>query len=220
MVNFVGAGTGAVDLITVRGMNLLKEADVVIYAGSLVNPQLLDYAPDNCEIHNSAYMTLEEVIEVIKDAECRGLNTVRLHTGDPSIYGAIREQMDMLDKLNIRDATCPGVSACFGAASTLNLEYTLPQVSQSLIITRMEGRTSVPKKEAIEQFASHNCTMAIYLSTGMLEELVKRLLDGGYRLDTPAAIVYKATWPDEKAFVCTVGTLVETAKRFIAESAK
>jgi precorrin-4/cobalt-precorrin-4 C11-methyltransferase len=212
MVNFVGAGTGAADLITVRGMNLLKEADVIIYAGSLVNPQLLDYASKECEIYNSAYMTLDEVVEVMKNAEKKGLRIVRLHTGDPSIYGAIREQMDMLDELGIEYATCPGVSACFGAASSLNLEYTLPEVSQSLIITRMEGRTPVPKKESIEAFAAHNCTMAIYLSTGMIEELQRRLISGGYKKDTPAAIVYKATWPDEKTFVCTVGTLAKTAE--------
>ena len=154
MVNFVGAGTGAVDLITVRGMRLLEKADVIIYAGSLVNPELLNYAKKECEIHNSAYMTLEEVMDVIKDAENKGLNTVRLHTGDPSIYGAIREQMDILDELGIKYETCPGVSACFGAAASLNLEYTLPEVSQSLIITRMEGKTSVPKKETIESFAN------------------------------------------------------------------
>ncbi|MCR5837711.1 MAG: precorrin-4 C(11)-methyltransferase [Lachnospiraceae bacterium] len=212
MVNFVGAGTGAADLITVRGMNLLKEADVIIYAGSLVNPQLLDYASKECEIYNSAYMTLDEVVEVMKNAEKKGLRIVRLHTGDPSIYGAIREQMDMLDELGIEYSTCPGVSACFGAASSLNLEYTLPEVSQSLIITRMEGRTPVPKKESIEAFAAHNCTMAIYLSTGMIEELQRRLISGGYKKDTPAAIVYKATWPDEKTFVCTVGTLAKTAE--------
>lgn len=212
MVNFVGAGTGAVDLITVRGKRLLEKADVIIYAGSLVNPELLNYAKKECEIHNSAYMTLEEVMDVIKDSENKGLNTVRLHTGDPSIYGAIREQMDILDELGIKYETCPGVSACFGAAASLNLEYTLPEVSQSLIITRMEGKTSVPKKETIESFATHNTTMAIYLSTGMLEELVERLINGGYKKDTPAAIVYKATWPEEKAFVCTLETLVKTAE--------
>ncbi|MBE5958617.1 MAG: precorrin-4 C(11)-methyltransferase [Lachnospiraceae bacterium] len=212
MVNFVGAGTGAVDLITVRGMRLLEKADVIIYAGSLVNAELLNYAKKECEIHNSAYMTLEEVIDVIKNAEDRGLDTVRLHTGDPSIYGAIREQMDILDELGVKYETCPGVSACFGAAASLNLEYTLPEVSQSLIITRMEGKTAVPDKETIESFAAHNTTMAIYLSTGMLEELVERLINGGYKKETPAAIVYKATWPEEKSFVCTLESLVETAK--------
>lgn len=212
MVYFVGAGPGAADLITVRGMRLLKEADVVIYAGSLVNPELLDYCREDCEIHNSAYMTLEEVIAVMEDAGKRNLMTVRLHTGEPSIYGAIREQMDILDEKGILYESCPGVSACFGAAASLNLEYTLPEVSQSLIITRMEGRTKVPEKESIESFASHQASMAIYLSTGMLGELSRRLIAGGYKEDTPAAIVYKATWPEEEAYLCTVGQLEETAK--------
>ena len=212
MVYFVGAGPGAADLITVRGMRLLKEADVVIYAGSLVNPELLDYCREDCEIHNSAYMTLEEVIAVMENAGKRNLMTVRLHTGEPSIYGAIREQMDILDEKGILYESCPGVSACFGAAASLNLEYTLPEVSQSLIITRMEGRTKVPEKESIESFASHQASMAIYLSTGMLGELSRRLIAGGYKEDTPAAIVYKATWPEEEAYLCTVGQLEETAK--------
>ncbi len=212
MVYFVGAGTGAPDLITVRGMRLLEKADVIIYAGSLVNPQLLDYAKDNCDIYNSAKMTLDEVIDTIKKAETDRKVTVRLHTGEPSIYGAIREQMDELDKLNIKYESCPGVSACFGAASSLNLEYTLPGISQSLIITRMEGRTKVPPKESIESFATHNASMAIYLSTGLLADLSERLIVGGYNADTPAALVYKATWPEEEAYVCTIGTLEETAK--------
>ena len=211
MVDFVGAGSGAKDLITVRGARLLEKADVIIYAGSLVNPELLEYAKEDCEIYNSAEMTLDEVIDVMKKAEAEGKRTVRLHTGDPSVYGAIREQMDILDELNISYSVCPGVSAAFGAASSLNLEYTLPEVSQTLIITRMEGRTGVPAKESIESLASHNASMAIYLSTGMLGELQRRLIDGGFKSETPAAIVYKATWPDEKAFVCTVGELEKTA---------
>ena len=212
MVYFVGAGSGAADLITVRGMHLLEQADVIIYAGSLVNPQLLDYAHEGCEIYNSAKMTLDEVIEVMKKAEQDGKMTVRLHTGEPSIYGAVREQMDELDLLEIEYESCPGVSACFGAAASLNLEYTLPEVSQSVIITRMAGRTPVPEKESIESFSAHQATMVLFLSTGMLKELAKRLVEGGYTVDTPAAIVYKATWKDEKKFICTVGTLAETAK--------
>ncbi|MBQ8878094.1 MAG: precorrin-4 C(11)-methyltransferase [Lachnospiraceae bacterium] len=211
MVYFVGAGTGAADLITVRGMRLLEKADVVIYAGSLVNPELLTYAGKDCEIYNSAKLTLDEVIEIMKVAEEQGKVTVRLHTGDPSIYGAVREQMDELDRLGISYESCPGVSACFGAAASLNLEYTLPDVSQSLIITRMEGRTKVPPKESIESFAAHQTSMAIYLSTGMLDDLCKRLVNGGYSKETPAAIVYKATWPEEEAYVCTIETLAETA---------
>ena len=212
MVYFVGAGTGAVDLITVRGMRLLEQADVIIYAGSLVNPELLQYAKKECEIYNSAKMTLEEVIMVMQQAEAEKKMTVRLHTGEPSIYGAVREQMDELDNLGIAYESCPGVSACFGAAASLNLEYTLPDISQSLIITRMEGKTKVPEKESIESFAAHQASMAIYLSTGMLEELSKSLLAGGYKKETPAALVYKATWPEEEAYVCTVSTLHETAK--------
>lgn len=211
MVCFVGAGTGAVDLITVRGARLLEQADVIIYAGSLVNPELLNYAREGCEIHNSAKLTLDEVIEIIKQAEKENKTIVRLHTGDPSIYGAVREQMDELDKLGIAYESCPGVSACFGAAASLNLEYTLPEVSQSLIITRMEGKTKVPPKESIESFAAHQASMAIYLSTGLLKELSRRLVAGGYEKDTPAALVYKATWPEEEAYVCTVETLYETA---------
>lgn len=211
MVFFVGAGTGAADLITVRGMRLLEQADVIIYAGSLVNPELLQYAKEDCEIYNSAKLTLDEVIDIMQKAEVQDKKIVRLHTGDPSIYGAVREQMDELDKLGIVYESCPGVSACFGAAASLNLEYTLPEVSQSLIITRMEGKTKVPEKESIESFAAHQTSMAIYLSTGMLGELSRRLMAGGYRKDTPAAIVYKATWPEEESYICTIESLEETA---------
>ena len=212
MVHFVGAGPGAPDLITVRGKQYLEEADVIIYAGSLVNPKLLEYTKDICTIYNSAKMTLEEVISVMEKAEAEGKTTVRLHTGDPCIYGAVREQMDILDEKGIPYDSCPGVSSFCGAASALNLEYTLPEISQSVIITRMEGRTPVPAKESIQSFAAHQATMVIFLSTGMLEELSRRLIEGGYRDDTPAAIVYKATWDDEKKFICTVGTLAQTAK--------
>lgn len=210
MVYFVGAGTGALDLITVRGKRLLGQADVIIYAGSLVNPELLAYAKAACEIYNSAKLTLEEVIQLICGAEAKGKTIVRLHTGDPGIYGAVREQMDELDKRKIPYESCPGVSACFGAAASLNLEYTLPGVSQSLIITRMAGRTEVPDKESIESFAAHGASMAIYLSAGMLQELSARLIDGGYEKTTPAALVYKATWKEEEAYLCTLETLYDT----------
>ncbi len=220
MVYFVGAGSGAVDLITVRGKNLLEKADIVIYAGSLVNPELLQYARKECERYNSAEMTLDEVLEVMKKGNREGKCIVRLHTGEPSIYGAVREQMDALEELGIAYESCPGVSACFGAAASLGLEYTLPGISQSLIITRMAGKTAVPEKESIESFAAHGASMAIYLSTGMLEELSRRLIAGGYREDTPAAIVYKATWPDEVKIVCTVGELAgEAAKNNIKRMA-
>lgn len=212
-IHFVGAGSGAADLITLRGKKYLEEADTIIYAGSLVNPQLLDYAKAGCSIYNSAKMTLEEVLEVMLRDVRADKQVVRLHTGDPCPYGAIREQMDVLDEEKIPYDYCPGVSSFCGAASALNLEYTLPEISQSVIITRMAGRTPVPEKESIESFAAHHATMVVFLSTGLLEELSRRLIDGGYSADTPAAIVYKATWEDEKSFVCTVGTLAETAKK-------
>ena len=213
MIHFVGAGSGAPDLIPLRGKTFLEQADVIIYAGSLVNPQLLDYAKEGCEIYNSAKMTLEEVLDVMFAAEKDGKMTVRLHTGDPCLYGAIREQMDVLDEKGIEYDYTPGVSSFCGAASALNLEYTLPDVSQTVIITRMAGRTPVPEKEELAKLASHRATMVVFLSTGLLEQLSQRLIAGGYTADTPAAIVYKATWEDEKAFVCTVGTLAETAAR-------
>ena len=212
MIHFVGAGPGAADLITMRGARLLQETDVIIYAGSLVNPALLEYAKPGCRIFNSAEMTLEEVIEEMKDAESKGLDTVRLHTGDASLYGAIREQMDLLDELGIEYEDVPGVSSFSGAAAALNAEYTLPSVSQSVVITRMAGRTPVPEKESIRSFAAHDCTMVIFLSTGLLEEVSAELMEGGYAADAPAAIVYKATWPEEKVVHCTVSTLAQAAK--------
>lgn len=211
MVNFVGAGCGAADLITVRGKLLIEQADVIIYAGSLVNPQLLEYAKKDCQIHNSAYMTLEQVIDVIKAAEHEKKMTVRLHTGDPSLYGAIREQMDRLDELGIKYDICPGVSSFCGAAAALRAEYTLPDVSQTVIITRMAGRTPVPEKESIAALAAHNATMVIFLSTGLLKDLSAELIRGGYKPDTPAAIVYKASWADQKVCRCTVEDLAQTA---------
>ncbi|WP_296629102.1 precorrin-4 C(11)-methyltransferase [uncultured Negativibacillus sp.] len=212
MVYFVGAGSGAVDLITVRGQRLLHEADVVIGAGSLVIPQLLREALADCWLFISVKMTLEEVLEVIEQAEKEGSVIVRLHTGDPCLYGAIREQMDQLDALHIPYEYVPGVSSFCAAAAALNAEYTLPDVSQTVIITRMAGRTPVPEKEEIAKLAAHQATMVIFLSTGLLEGLQERLMVGGYAPDTPAAIVYKASWPDEKVFRCTVSTLAQTAK--------
>lgn len=211
-IHFVGAGSGAKDLITVRGADRLKQADVVIYAGSLINPEVLEYCP-HAEVYNSATMTFEEVIDVMRSSYEEGKTVVRLHTGEPSVYGAIREQMDALEELGIEYDLCPGVSACFGAAASLGLEYTLPGISQSLIITRMAGKTEVPELETIESFAAHKTSMAIYLSASMMEELESRLLKGGYSKDTPAAIVYKATWPEEESYICTVGTLGETSRK-------
>ncbi len=211
MIHFVGAGPGAADLITMRGAKLLQETDIIIYAGSLVNPALLEYAKTGCQVYNSAEMTLEEVIDVMKDAEAKSLDTVRLHTGDASLYGAIREQMDLLDELGIEYEDVPGVSSFSGAAAALNAEYTLPGVSQSVVITRMAGRTPVPDKESIRSFAQHDCTMVIFLSTGLLDDVSRELMEGGYGADAPAAIVYKATWPEEKVVHCTVSTLAKAA---------
>ncbi|MBQ3462012.1 MAG: precorrin-4 C(11)-methyltransferase [Clostridia bacterium] len=197
-------------MITVRGKTLLENADIIIYAGSLVNPDLLKYAKGDTKIYNSATMTLDEVVDIMKQGDTKTI--VRLHTGDPSIYGAIREQMDALDGLGIEYDICPGVSSFCGAAAALKAEYTLPQVSQTVIITRMEGRTPVPEKEKIRLLAAHNATMVIFLSAGKTKELSEELIKGGYAPDTPAAIIYKATWPDEKIMRCTVGTLNVTAK--------
>lgn len=212
MVHFVGAGPGAPDLITLRGAELLKQADVIIYAGSLVNPALLDMARADCEIHNSATMTLEQVIDVMKQAEAAGRTTVRLHTGDPCVYGAIREQMDALDELGIAYDDVPGVSSFCGAAAALRAEYTLPGVSQSVIITRLAGRTPVPEAESLASMASHGASMAVFLSSGMLGRVQEELLKGAYTEDTPAALVYKATWPEEKTVRCTVGTLAQAGE--------
>ena len=212
MVHFVGAGPGAADLITIRGRKLLEEADVVIYAGSLVNPELLKYTKSGCAVYNSAELTLEEVIGICRNAENDGLDTVRLHTGDPCLYGAVREQMDLLEKLGIAYDSCPGVSSFCGAASVMNLEYTLPDVSQTVILSRMAGRTPVPEKERIRELAFHHATMVLFLSVSMTEELSVELIRGGYDPDTPAAVVCRATWPDEITCICTVGTLSETVR--------
>ena len=209
MVHFVGAGPGACDLITVRGMNRIKEADVIIYAGSLVNPELLSYAKADCEIYNSAHMTLDAVVAVMREAEAAGKGTVRLHTGDPSVYGAIREQMDLLDEYGIAYDVCPGVSAVFGAAASLACEYTLPDVTQTLILTRAEGKTPVPEKENLRSLAAHRASLVLYLSSGLARKVRQELLLGGYAEDTPVAVVYKATWPEEKIIRTTLAKLPE-----------
>lgn len=214
-VSFVGAGPGDPELITVKGQRLLGEADVIIYAGSLVNPALLSLAKQGASIYNSASMTLDEVIEVMEKAVARGEKTVRLHTGDPSIYGAIQEQMDVLDTKKITYEVIPGVSSFLATAAALKREYTLPDVSQTVIITRMEGRTPVPEKEKLASLASHNATMCIFLSVHMIDNVMKELMDGGYKEDTPVAIVQKASWPDQKIVrgtVSTIGKIIIDAK--------
>lgn len=214
MVHFVGAGPGAPDLITRRGAALLADADCIIYAGSLVNPALLGLAKPGCAIYNSAEMTLEQVLDTIRATEQAGGTTVRLHTGDPCLYGAIREQMDTLDADGIPYDDTPGVSSFCGAAAALCAEYTLPNVSQTVIITRMEGRTPVPEAEQLAKLAAHGATMVIFLSIGLVGKVQQALLSsGGYRSDTPAAVVYKATWPEQKVVRCTVSTLAEETRK-------
>lgn len=198
MIYFIGAGPGAPDLITLRGAELLRRAGLIVYAGSLVNPALLDYAPQGCEVYDSAFMTLDEVMEKLLDGERRGLTTVRLHTGDPSLYGAIREQMDRLRAEGVEFDVVPGVSSFCAAAAAIPAEYTLPGVSQTLIISRMEGRTPVPAREGIRSLAAHGASMVLFLSSAMLKELASELIAGGYPPETPAALVYKASWPDER----------------------
>ena len=210
VVHFVGAGPGAPDLITQRGAALLARADAVIYAGSLVNRALLGLCKEGCSLYDSARMTLEQVLEVME--QNREQELVRLHTGDPCLYGAVREQMDALDRLGIPYDCTPGVSSFCGAAAALEAEYTLPGVSQSVIITRMAGRTPVPERESIAALAVHGATMVIFLSAGMLEELQAELLKGAYTSETPAALVYKATWPEEKIVRCSLGTLARTGR--------
>ncbi len=207
MIHFVGAGPGAADLITLRGARLLEEADVVVYAGSLVNPELLDACKPDCTVYDSSTMTLGQIVDVMERASQAGMECVRLHTGDPALYGAHREQMDALDARGIPYDVVPGVSSLFGAAAAMRVELTVPQVSQSLVVTRVEGRTPMPEGERLRDLASHSCTMALFLSAGLLDRAQEELLAGGYEPDTPAALVVRATWPDEAVYQCTVGTL-------------
>ena len=207
-VYIVGAGAGDPELITVKGQKLLQKADVIIYAGSLVNPALLDFAKEGAEIHDSASMTLPEVIETIEKAVAKGRMVVRLHTGDPTIYGAIQEQMDALKKKGIDFEVVPGVSSFLATAAALKQEYTLPGISQTVIITRNEGRTPVPEREKLRSLAAHQATMCIFLSITMLADVVKELIEGGYAPDTPIAIVQRASWPEQKIVRATLETIV------------
>lgn len=212
-IHFIGAGPGDPELITVKGKRLIEEADVIIYAGSLVNAQVLEGAKQDARIYNSAGMTLPEVIAVMKEGAQQGLQVVRVHTGDPSIYGAHREQMAELDRLGIAYDVVPGVSSFLAAAASLRREYTLPGISQTVILTRMEGRTPVPEREQIEALAAHQATMVIFLSVGEIERLCGRLQEGGYPADTPAAVVYKASWEDEMIVTGTLSDLADRVKR-------
>lgn len=207
MIHFVGAGPGDPELITVKGRRLIDEADVIIFAGSLVNPDVLNGHKDSAVIYDSAYMDLEEVTKVEIEAERKGLKVVRVHTGDASIYGAIREQMDILDREGIEYDVIPGVSSFLATAAVLKKEYTLPDVSQTVILTRMEGRTPVPPKEKLVDLARHNASMVIFLSVGFMEEMCRTLIEGGYPPDTPVAVVYKATWPDQRILLGDLTTM-------------
>ena len=211
MVYFVGAGAGDPELLTIKGKRLIDNADVVIYAGSLVNPEVLKDVKKDCAVYDSAGMNLEEVIEVMKEAEAEGKTTVRVHTGDSSIYGAIREQLDALDKLNIEHEVVPGVSSLLAAAAAMQKEYTLPDVTQTVILTRMEGRTPVPERESIEELARHRATMVLFLSVGMIDELVVKLKTS-YPETTPVAVVYKASWPDQKIIYGTLSDIAAKVK--------
>ncbi len=212
-VYIVGAGPGDPELITRKGHRLLSEADVVIYAGSLVNPAILKACKEGADIHNSATMNLDEVLEVMKQSVAQGKTVVRLHTGDPAIYGAIQEQMDELEKMGIDYTVVPGVSSFLATAAALKQEYTLPNVSQTVIITRLEGRTPMPPKEKLSLLASHEATMCIFLSVQMLDKVVKELIEGGYKPTTPVAIVVKASWPDQRIIRGTLETIAEQVEK-------
>lgn len=211
MVFFIGAGPGDPDLITVKGKKIVEQADVIIYAGSLVNKQILDCRKDGAEVYNSATMTLEEVIDVMIEAEKEEKLVARVHTGDPSIYGAIREQMDILEEKAIQYEVIPGVSSFVGAAAAINKEFTLPGITQTVILTRMEGRTPVPEKESLESLAQHRASMCIFLSVQMIEEVVRRLATH-YPIETPIAVIQKATWEDQKIVLGTLGDIAQKVK--------
>lgn len=210
MISFVGAGPGDVDLITIKGRQLLEKADMVIYAGSLVSKDHLKFCKDSCKIYNSASMTLEEIVDKMEKAVKEGLKVVRLHTGDPTIYGAIREQMDLLDEKGIEYEVIPGVSSFTAACSAIKKEFTLPNVAQTVILTRIEGRTPVPEEEDLELLAKHKASMALFLSVKDMDRVVKKLNKGYGREDVPVAVVYKATWGDEKIIM---GTLKDIEKK-------
>ncbi len=210
MISFIGAGPGDPELITIKGKRLIEQADVIIYAGSLVNPDVLEGHKAGAEIYNSALMDLDEVIAVMEKAEREGRKVVRVHTGDPAIYGAHREQMDRLDELGITYEVIPGVSSAFATAAVLNAEYTLPGRSQTVIFTRMEGRTPMPEREKLPDLARHHATMVIFLSIGFMDEMTRQLQEGGYEPTTPVAVVYKASWPDQKI---VRGTLQDIAQK-------
>ncbi|PRX29847.1 cobalt-precorrin 4 C11-methyltransferase [Orenia metallireducens] len=209
-VYFIGAGAGDPDLLTIKGMKVLEKAEVVIYAGSLVNPAILDYAPQ-AEVYNSATMNLEEVLTTIEKAVKAEKIVARVHTGDPSLYGAIQEQIDYLKKQGIEYEIIPGVSSFLAAAAAMEREFTLPSVAQSLIITRLEGRTPVPARESLEKLAQHQTSMAIFLSVHMIGDVVERL-SKAYPISTPIAVVQKASWSDQRIVKGTLENIAAKVK--------
>lgn len=210
-VYFIGAGPGDPELITVKGLNIIRRADVIIYAGSLVNEAVLAERRSDAEVHNSASMTLEEVLEVTLRGVAAGKLIARVHTGDPSLYGAIQEQIDALAEQGVSYQVVPGVSSFTAAAAALSREFTLPSVSQTVILTRMEGRTPVPEREKLESLASHQTSMCIFLSVQNIDEVVRRLSQH-YPMDTPVAVVQRASWPDQSSVQGTLADIAEKVK--------
>ena len=209
---FIGAGPGDIELLTLKGYKVIQKAEVIIYAGSLVNPKILEYNENNAEIYISASMDLNETTESIRKGVSEGKLVARVHTGDPSIYGAIAEQIRELKKLDIEYEIIPGVSSVFATAAALESELTLPEISQTVIITRPEGRTPKPKGESISSLSKHHGTMCIFLGVGMIEEVVEELLVG-YEKTTPVAVVKKASWPDEEIVRGTLEDIADKVKQ-------
>lgn len=211
-VYFIGAGPGYPDLLTVKAKRIIEQADVIIYADSLVNPDVCAFAREGAEIHRSASLNLEEITEIIINAVGQGKMVARLQSGDPTVYSAIQEQMAILDEKGIEYEIIPGVSSLFAAAAALKTELTIPALSQTIIITRLEGRTPVPARESLRSLATHRASLAIFLSTSLIEEVAAELMAGGYQPDTPAAVVYRASWPDELVLRTTLKNLAEDVK--------
>jgi precorrin-4/cobalt-precorrin-4 C11-methyltransferase len=206
-VYFIGAGPGDVDLLTIRAKKVIEKADVIIYADSLINPEVCAFAREGAEVYRSASLSLEEITGIIVNAVRQGKLVARLQSGDPSIYGAIGEQMVALDREGIEYEIIPGISSLFAAAASLKVELTMPELSQTVIITRMEGRTRVPDAESLRSLAAHQTTIALFLSVSLVEEVVSELIEGGYDVNTPAAVVYKVSWKDELVIRTTLGDL-------------